>query len=105
MGCGCGQVALREEVGNSLFKSGYMPPAGPNGVYELASHRGCTRPYNGRSRTKSVYVIGLNTEHERIFHRKDNRAAIRYAKETDEILHHIGADRLCHEAMEAFFGD
>ena len=105
MGCGCGQKALREEVGNSLFKSGYMPQAGANGIYPLASHPECTRPYNGKSRTQSVYVVGLNTERERVFKRKDNKDAIRYAKETDEILHHLAADTLCHEAMEALFGD
>ena len=105
MGCGCGQVALREEVGNSLFKSGYQPQAGPNGVYEMFSHPGCWQPYNGKQRTASVYVVGLNTEYERVFVRKDNKDAIRYAKETDGVLHHLLANTLCHMAMEDFFGE
>jgi hypothetical protein len=103
MGCGCGSKALREEVGADLPRSGYMPPRGPNGVYELAASPGCFTPYQGAHRRDSVYVVGLNTEHERIFWRREVKDALRYAKENRLIINHLMAQDLCSQVMEEFF--
>lgn len=62
-------------------------------------------PYNGKQRNATVYVVGLGTELERIFRRKEAPAAIAYSKETGGRLNHFNANTLCHGAMLAFFGE
>lgn len=52
-----------------------------------------------------MYVVGIGTELERIFRRKDSAAAIAYSKETGGRLNHFNANNLCHAAMLDFFGE
>lgn len=89
-------------------KTGYAPKVGRNGVIELANYPDCFQPYTGRQRRESVFVVGLPSPspgHERIFLRKESKEAIAYAKESDQRLHHILTNMLCHDAMLAFFGE
>lgn len=88
------------------IKSGYTPAPGRNGVYELATHPGVLEPYNGRQRTGSVYVVGLeDPDRLRLFTRADAKLAVKYAKETKLRLHHLPARALPHPAMLELFGE
>ena len=101
MGCGCGQGYTN---GLALLRSGYAPKAGTNGVYELFAAPGCFEPYNGLSRRESVFVVGINTDDERIFPRSDSRDAKAYARETGARFHHLPANQLCATVMTELFG-
>ena len=74
-------------------------------MYELQSHPGCFQPYSGRRRAETVFVVGLGTEHEQIFQRKDNRAAIAHAKTTKGQLAQIHVTQICYEAAAELFGE
>ena len=107
MACGsCGKGAVTQVFGAEGVRTGLTPAAGRNGVYELAQAPDCFTPYNGLSRNKSVYVVGLmEGEKERIFLRADAKEAIVYAKEHRLSLHHLPAQNLCSDVMTVFFGD
>jgi len=52
-----------------------------------------------------VFVVGLGTDAERLFIRRDNKAAIAYAKETKERLMQLHSTQLCYEAVAVLFGE
>lgn len=74
------------------------PRFGQTGVIELGSLAGCTEPecitpYNGDHRFDTAYLVGWNTEHEKLFRgdRTNARRAVAYANangrlRTDRIL-------------------
>lgn len=107
MACGsCGQGPVTQIHGAQNVRTGLTPAAGRNGVYELWQARDCFTPYEGASRNKSVYVVGLmEGDGERIFLRADAKVAIVYAQENGLSLHHLPAHNLCTDVMSAFFGD
>ncbi|MBT8241665.1 MAG: hypothetical protein KJN63_10600 [Acidimicrobiia bacterium] len=82
-----------------------LPSAGKNGVYELAAYPDCFRPYSGKRRAESLFVVGLGTDKERLFARRDNKAAIAYAKETKERLIQLHVTQVCYEAVAVLFGE
>lgn len=77
--------------GKSTSRSTYMgipgsPRFGPTGVIELRSLEGCTEPdcitpYQGEHRTDVAYLVGWNTEHEKLFRGRDSKVATGYANE------------------------
>lgn len=74
-------------------------------MYELASHPDCFRPYSGRRRAETLFVVGLAEPGEKVFLRSDNKAAIRYAKETKLRLLQVHSTQLCYEAVAGLFGE
>jgi hypothetical protein len=82
-----------------------MPAAGQNGVFELRDYPGCFRPYSGRRRAESLFVVGLGEEGERLFERKQNKVAIAYAKETKLRLTQLHVTQVCFEAVADLFGE
>lgn len=82
-----------------------LPAAGQNGVYELRSHPDCFRPYSGRRRAESLFVVGLGEEGERLFERRDNKAAIAYAKTTKLRLIQLHTTQVCYAAVAELFGE
>lgn len=107
MACGsCGKGPVTQIYGAQNVRTGLTPAAGRNGVYEMWHAQGCFTPYNGLSRNKSVYVVGLmEGEGEKIFQRADAKEAVAYAQSNGLSLHHLPAQNLCTDVMEAFFGD
>lgn len=88
------------------MKTGYTPAPGRNGVYELPTHPGDFVAYNGKQRTGSVYVVGLeDADLLRLFPRSDAKLAVKYAKEHKLRLHHLPARALPHAAMVDLFGE
>ena len=57
------------------------PLAGPDGVYRFTDDAGDCERYHGIFTGTTVFVLGLGTEHERIFLRTTKAAAERYAAE------------------------
>lgn len=74
-------------------------------MYKLRSHPGCFRPYSGRRRAETLFVVGLGEEGERLFERKNNKAAIAYAKETKLRLVQLHVTQVCFEAVADLFGE
>jgi hypothetical protein len=52
-----------------------------------------------------VFVVGLGKETERLFIRRDNKAAIAYARETKERLMQLHSTQLCYDAVAELFGE
>lgn len=82
-----------------------MPSAGTNGVYELRDYPDCFRPYSGRRRAETIFVVGLGEEGERMFERKNNKQAIAYAKETKLRLAQFHTTQICYAAIADLFGE
>lgn len=52
-----------------------------------------------------MFVVGLGEPNEKMFLRSDNKAAIRYAKETKLRLLQVHSTQLCYEAVAEMFGE
>lgn len=88
MGCGCG--------------SNGTGPGIVNGKVLLASYPDCTETYSGEKNRQAVYVAGRGDPSlERLFLRKDVRAAGDYARSIRKPLVAYPAGALCAEAVEA----
>lgn len=78
-----------------------------NGVYPLASYPDCTGPYNGPDAHETlVYVVGYQTEHERLFKRTQRSEYVSYYNSFNGqvSLWHDYADRFCAQAMLDLLG-
>lgn len=75
--------------GKSTARSTFMgqvgsPRFGQTGVIELAmladcDHPDCITPYNGKHRLDLAYLVGWNTEHERLFKSNEGKKAAAWA--------------------------
>lgn len=52
-----------------------------------------------------MYVVGLETDDEKLFTRKDSKAAIAYAKQTKGRLLQLHVTQVCYEAAAELFGE
>lgn len=106
--CGrCGGRRRGEPPPESLkaLRSGYPGPK-PNakGMYPMAAAPDCDEPYWGEFNTANVYVVGQQTELEKIFRRSQKREASAYARQHDLEIRPYLARSLPRDAMVAFFG-
>lgn len=95
-GCGCSGAALRREV---LRTSQNQPTR--DGGYLLMGYPNCTTLYQGPAVGDSAYVVGRNTEFEKLFKRSDLTQATQWAIETRQQLENIPVVALCATAVEA----
>lgn len=80
------------------------PSPDGRGIIPLNDYDGET-PYGGEQRNATAYVVGWQTEHERIFTASDVKAAVAYRNETDRKLNLDGvpAGQLPADAGVALF--
>lgn len=74
-------------------------------MYALHSYPDCFVGYHGRHQNVDVFVVGLGTETERLFQKRDASEAIAYAKGGGGKLHRFTAVSLCSDAMYELFGE
>lgn len=71
------------------------------GLVALAASPDCTKPYDGRFRQATVYLVGWGTEHEAMFRRAERKQAIAAARAAKTSIDTAQARTLCHEDMVA----
>lgn len=94
MACNCGRAATRREI---LRTASNAPTR--DGGYLLATYPGCTTLHQGAYEGDSIYVVGRNTEFERLFARSDLAAATDYAIQTEQQIENIPTTGLCDQAV------
>lgn len=97
-GCGCGGKVKRRE----MMRTAMNAPT-RDGGYLLANYPNCTSLYRGSLEGDSVYVVGRNTEFERMFKRFDLPAASQYMIETKQDIENIPIVGLCGAAITDLF--
>ena len=75
-----------------------------NGGYSLASYPDCTELHVGAYLGNSLYVVGRNTEFERLFKRTDLSIASDYAREVKQSIENLPTSALCDAAVLAVYG-
>lgn len=93
-GCGCGRAATRREV---LRTAANAPSR--DGGYLLATYPDCTTLHQGAYAGDSIYVVGRNTEFEKLFRRKDLASATSYTIDTKQQIENIPTTGLCDQAV------
>lgn len=94
MSCGCGGgKAARQEMLRAVAN------APVKGMWLLATYPDCTTPHLGEWRGESTYVVGRNTDDERLFRRVDLAAATEWAIATRQQLENIPNSGLCDQAV------
>jgi hypothetical protein len=109
MGCGCGKSRLPNKMGRfvDVRTDDYgLVRLSMDGVTTLDSSNRHCEPYHGVFDGTYLYVVGLGTEHEKLFLRSGRRAAIDYAKEHGdlEISNLLLARSFCHDTVVAVLG-
>lgn len=99
MGCACGNRAARLEV---LRTSRAAPTR--FGGYLLATYPDCTVLHLGAFQGTSIYVVGRNTEFERLFRREDLVTASQYARDSSQSIENIPTTALCDQAVLDVYG-
>lgn len=94
MSCGCGRAATRREM---LRTTSNMPTR--DGGFSLATYPNCTTLHHGEFQGESVYIVGRNTEFERLFRRADLAEATEYTITTRQQIENIPTSGLCDEAV------
>ncbi len=100
MGCGCGAKRGDRTVTTRVVR----PPTNSLGMFDLVSMPRCNTPYHGAFRSATIYVVGFQTDQERLFVRGDVAHAVEYAKQNKLSISHLPARQFCHDAMVEFFG-
>lgn len=79
-----------------------------DGVTRMASESpdGPCEPYHGAFGGTYLYIVGLHTEHEKLFLRQNRRDAIAYAKERGNLLisNLLLARSFCHDTLVSVLG-
>lgn len=52
-----------------------------------------------------MYVVGLGTDDEKLFTRKDSKLAVAHAKQTKERLLQLHVTQVCYEAAAELFDE
>lgn len=99
MPCGCGRQATRREV---LRTASNAPTKG--GGYLLMTYPDCSTLYRGAWEGTSIYVVGRNTEFERLFKRADLPLATDYALGTKQQIENLPTTGLCQDAVVDVYG-
>jgi hypothetical protein len=78
-----------------------FPGPGDDGIVVTRSDPGCTEAYSGIFRQATVFIVGYDTDAERLFVRGDRTKALAYAKANRLTFDQVTARSLCHSvAME-----
>lgn len=94
MSCGCGSgKAARQE----MLRTAANAPT--DGMWLLGTYPECRTPHLGQWRGESTYVVGRNTEDERLFRRSDLAAATEWAITTRQQIENIPNSGLCDQAI------
>lgn len=93
-GCGCGRAATRREM---LRTTANTPTR--DGGFALAAYPDCTTLYRGVFEGDSIYIVGRNTEFERLFKRSDLNEATQYTIDTRQQIENIPTTGLCGQAV------
>lgn len=99
MGCGCGRAATRREM---LRTAANAPTR--DGGYLLGAYPNCSELHLGAYQGTSIYVVGRNTEFERLFRRSDLDQATAYALETKQQIENLPTTALCDQAVLDVYG-
>ena len=83
---------------------GAYPQPDETGMIPMASCPGCTERYHGAFTGASVFLVGVNTEHEQMFVRGHRMEALRYANDRHTTLDHVHSTSLPHEAVVKLLG-
>lgn len=94
MGCNCGRAATRREV---LRTTQNQPTK--DGGFLLMTYPNCTDLHRGPWEGGSTYVVGRNTENERLFIKSDLTAATQWAIDTNSQIENIPNVGLCDDAV------
>jgi hypothetical protein len=94
MPCACGGAAKRRE----MLRTTYAEPT-KDGGYLLMTYPGCTELYRGEFEGGSTYVVGRNTESERLFAWTELADATTWAIETSSMIENIPNVGLCAQAV------
>ena len=70
-----------------------------DGGYLLATYPDCTTLHDGAYLGNSIYVVGRNTEFERLFQRQMLAEASAYAREVRQAIENLPTAALCHQAV------
>jgi hypothetical protein len=99
MSCGCGSAAQRREI----LRTAHQSPTSDGG-YTLATYPGCTVLYRGPSEGMSIFVVGRNTENERLFPFGELIEASEYAKESFDVIENLPTTAMCADAVISVYG-
>jgi len=99
MGCACGNRAARAET----LRTARAAPTRFGG-YLLATYPDCMVLHLGAFQGTSIYVVGRNTEFERLFRREDLVAASQYARDVTQSIENIPTTALCDQAVLDVYG-
>lgn len=94
MACNCGRKTTRLET---LRTSRAAPSR--NGGYALAGYPDCETLHLGEYQGASIYVVGRNTEFERLFLRTALPEASAYAREVRQSIENLPTSALCDQAV------
>lgn len=98
MSCGCSSAAKRREM---LRTSRSAPTR--DGGYLLLSYPNCHDLHLGAHQGDSVYVVGRNTELEKLFVRHDLAAATQYAIDHKLGIENLPTTAICDQAINDLF--
>ena len=73
--------------------------------YTLWTYPGCTQLHRGRYQGRSIYVVGRNTEFEKLFPRAQLHEASEYAKEVLQHVESIATAEMCDQAVVDVYGN
>ena len=91
----------------SVVSSSPLPRVGGDGTVALASYPDCTGgPHAGEHRNQVIYIVGLGTEHERLFPHSEAKAAVIYRNSIDATLQlaPVQGNQLCNQAVLDLYG-
>lgn len=92
--CNCGRRATRVETLRTLRS---FPTR--SGGYLLGTYPDCTDLHKGAWAGYNIYVVGRNTEFERLFKRTLLAEASAYARETRQAIENLPTQALCDQAV------
>lgn len=94
-GCGCGNSAAQRR---EMLRTASNAPT-RDGGYLLATYPGCTTLHHGAYEGTSIYVVGRNTEFERLYPFSQLTEATQWAIETLQQIENIPTAGMCDQAV------
>ena len=79
------------------------PGTDETGTIMFRSAPDCTEPYRGPFKRMTAFVVGYDTDDEKLFMKSDRSEAIRYAKDNKLTFDQVLASQLCDEIAEDLF--
>jgi hypothetical protein len=81
-----------------MLRTASMSPT-KDGGYLLATYPGCTTLHQGQYEGTSIYVVGRNTEFERLYAFSQLAEATTWAVETFQQIENIPTSGMCDQAV------